>query len=360
MKNIDALYIHIPFCNKRCHYCDFHVFINMNNKIDDYVKYLIKEIELYPKYRYNTVYFGGGTPSLLSPQNIKDILSVLDISEEAEVTMELNPSDMDIEKLSEIKKSGINRLSIGFQSFDDNLLKFMNRDHSSKKAIETYYNARKVGFDNISLDLIFGLPNQTLEILNKDLDKFLELSPEHLSIYSLIWEEGTNFTKRLEKGELKQLDEDLEADMFITIQNRLKNNNYIHYEISSFCKKGKESKHNIKYWDNTEYVGIGVNATSYYGGRRFSKVKSLTKYYKLIEEGVIPINEKTIELVDSEEKEKLKYILGLRMLNKGVEYIKDKRTDDLIEKGLLLKSNNRIYLTSKGILLSNEVFVEYI
>lgn len=360
MKNIDGIYIHIPFCNKRCHYCDFHVFVNMNDKIEKYVEYLIKEIRLYPKYKYNTIYFGGGTPSLLQPNHIESILNELDKTDDVEITLELNPSDMDISKLRSIRNSGVNRLSIGFQSFNDDLLKFMNRDHSSNKAIETYYNARKVGFDNISLDLIFGVPNQSMDILKNDLDKFLELSPEHLSIYSLIWEEGTNFTKRLEKGELKELDEDLESDMFIEIQNKLKNNGYNHYEISSFCKEGKYSKHNIKYWDGTEYVGVGVNATSYYSNQRFSKVKSLVKYYRLIDEGIIPINERSIEIVDDEEKNKLKYILGLRMLEKGIKYEKNEKVDKLIERGLLKKKEDNIVLTQEGILLSNEVFVEFI
>ena len=360
MKNIDGIYIHIPFCNKRCHYCDFHVFINMNDKIDKYVEYLIKEIKLYPKYKYNTIYFGGGTPSLLSQKHIEMILNELEFTEDAEITLELNPSDMDIERLSNLRKSGINRLSIGFQSFNDELLKFMNRNHSSDKAIETFLNARKVGFDNISLDLIFGIPGQSMEILENDLKKFIDLSPEHLSIYSLIWEEGTNFTRRLKKGELKEMDEDLEADMFIKINRELKNAGYSHYEISSFCKKGYRSKHNIKYWNNTEYIGVGVNATSFYDQKRFSKVKSLIKYYRLIDEGMIPINDASLELVDEDENENLKYILGLRMLEDGIPYEKDERIDKFILNGLIEKFGDRIRLTEKGMLLSNEVFVEFV
>ncbi|CAM3170769.1 radical SAM family heme chaperone HemW [Streptobacillus ratti] len=360
MKNITGIYIHVPFCNKRCHYCDFHVFINMNDKIERYVEYLIKEIKLYPEYTFDTIYFGGGTPSLLNGEQIKKILDNLKKTDDAEITLELNPSDMDLEKLKYIKNAGINRLSIGFQSFNDDMLKFMNRDHSSKKAIETYRNARIAGFDNISLDLIFSVPNQDMEMLENDLDKFLELSPEHLSIYSLIWEEGTNFTKRLEKGELKALDEDLEADMFLKIQERLIGNGYNHYEISSFCKNGRESKHNIKYWDNTEYIGIGVNATSFYNQKRFAKVKSLARYYRLIDQDIIPIDEKSIEIVDEVELENLKYILGLRMLIKGVKYTPNDKIDKLIEKGLIEKFDDRIKLTSKGVLLSNEVFVEFV
>lgn len=360
MKNIDGIYIHIPFCNKRCHYCDFHVFINMNDKIDKYVEYLIKEIKLYPRYKYNTIYFGGGTPSLLSQKHIEMILNELEFTEDAEITLELNPSDMDIERLSNLRKAGINRLSIGFQSFNDELLKFMNRDHSSDKAIETFLNARKVGFDNISLDLIFGIPGQSMEILENDLKKFIDLNPEHLSIYSLIWEEGTNFTRRLKKGELKEMDEDLEADMFIKINRELKNAGYSHYEISSFCKKGYRSKHNIKYWNNTEYIGVGVNATSFYNQKRFSKVKSLIKYYRLIDEGMIPINDASIELVNEVENENLKYILGLRMLEDGIPYEKDERIDKFILNGLIEKFGDRIRLTEKGMLLSNEVFVEFV
>lgn len=360
MKNINGIYIHIPFCNKRCHYCDFHVFVNMNDKIEKYVEYIIKEIKLYPEYTYDTVYFGGGTPSLLNGEQIKRILDNLKRTEDAEITLELNPSDMDLERLQFIRNAGINRLSIGFQSFNDDMLKFMNRDHSSKKAIETYKNARIAGFDNISLDLIFSVPGQDMEMLENDLDNFLKLDPEHLSIYSLIWEEGTNFTRRLEKGELKALDEDLEADMFIKIEDRLKNYGYNHYEISSFCKDGRESKHNIKYWDNTEYVGVGVNATSFYNGERFAKVKSLAKYYRLIEQGIIPIEEKTVEKVDENELENLKYILGLRMLIKGVEYTPNDKIDKLIKRGLIERFDDRIRLTREGMLLSNEVFVEFV
>ena len=360
MKNIDGIYIHIPFCNKRCHYFNFHVFVNMNDKIDKYVEYLIKEIKLYPRYKYNTIYFGGGTPSLLSQKHIEMILNELEFTEDAEITLELNPSDMDIERLSNLRKAGINRLSIGFQSFNDELLKFMNRDHSSDKAIETFLNARKVGFDNISLDLIFGIPGQSMEILENDLKKFIDLNPEHLSIYSLIWEEGTNFTRRLKKGELKEMDEDLEADMFIKINRELKNAGYSHYEISSFCKKGYRSKHNIKYWNNTEYIGVGVNATSFYNQKRFSKVKSLIKYYKLIDEGMIPINDASLELVDEVENKNLKYILGLRMLEDGIPYEKDERIDKFILNGLIEKFGDRIRLTEKGMLLSNEVFVEFV
>ena len=236
----------------------------------------------------------------------------------------------------------------------------MNRDHSSDKAIETFLNARKVGFDNISLDLIFGLPGQSMEILENDLKKFIELNPEHLSIYSLIWEEGTNFTKRLKKGELKEMDEDLEADMFIKINRELKNAGYTHYEISSFCKIGYRSKHNIKYWNNTEYIGVGVNATSFYNQKRFSKVRSLIKYYKLIDDGIIPINDKSIELVDEDENKNLKYILGLRMLEDGIPYEEDERIDKFISNGLIEKFGDRIRLTEKGMLLSNEVFVEFV
>ncbi|WP_156299087.1 radical SAM family heme chaperone HemW [Streptobacillus canis] len=360
MKNINGIYIHIPFCNKRCHYCDFHVFVNMNDKIEKYVEYIIKEIKLYPEYTYDTVYFGGGTPSLLNGEQIKRILDNLKRTEDAEITLELNPSDMDLERLQFIRNAGINRLSIGFQSFNDDMLKFMNRDHSSKKAIETYKNARIAGFDNISLDLIFSVPGQDMEMLENDLDNFLKLDPEHLSIYSLIWEEGTNFTRRLEKGELKALDEDLEADMFIKIEDRLKNHGYNHYEISSFCKDGRESKHNIKYWDNTEYVGVGVNATSFYNGEIFAKVKSLAKYYRLIDQGIIPIEEKTVERVDENELENLKYILGLRMLIKGVEYTPNDKIDKLIKRGLIERFDDRIRLTREGMLLSNEVFVEFV
>ena len=211
IKNVDAIYIHIPFCDKKCEYCDFCTFVRMEKEYRKYTNYLIKEIRMYPKIKYDTIYFGGGTPSLLPVEMISEILNELDWSENAEITLELNPTDMTFEKLKEFREIGINRLSIGIQSFQDHVLKFIGRQHSSEDAINVYKMARKAGFCNITVDLMFGIPNQTIEDLQRDLDILKELKPENVSIYSLIWEEGTVFWSKLQKGILSEIDQDLEA-----------------------------------------------------------------------------------------------------------------------------------------------------
>ena len=213
-KDADAIYIHIPFCDKKCEYCDFCTFVRMEKEYKKYTDYLIKEIRMYPKIKYDTIYFGGGTPSLLPVAMISEILDKLDWSENAEITLELNPTDVTFEKLKKLNKIGINRLSIGIQSFQDHVLKFIGRQHSSEDAINVYKMARKAGFSNITVDLMFGIPNQSLEDLQRDLDILWELKPENVSIYSLIWEEGTVFWSKLQKGILSEIDQDLEAEMY--------------------------------------------------------------------------------------------------------------------------------------------------
>ena len=211
---VDAIYIHVPFCVKKCDYCDFLSFQSNADERKRYVDFLIKEIRMYPKYKYDTVYFGGGTPSLLETEDIKRILSELDINENAEITLEANPKTVDLEKLKNLKSIGINRLSMGIQSFNEKFLKKLGRLHNSQEGIEAYKMAREVGFENISLDLMFSLPEQTLEEVEEDLKKLISLNPEHFSIYSLIWEPDTKFFEKLESGEYKETDNELEAQMY--------------------------------------------------------------------------------------------------------------------------------------------------
>ena len=241
-KNIDAIYIHIPFCDKKCEYCDFCTFVRMEKEYKKYTDYLIKEIRMYPKIKYDTIYFGGGTPSLLPVAMISEILDELDWSENAEITLELNPTDVTFEKLKKLNKIGINRLSIGIQSFQDHVLKFIGRQHSSDDAINVYKMARKAGFSNITVDLMFGIPNQSLEDLQRDLDILRELKPENVSIYSLIWEEGTVFWSKLQKGILSEIDQDLEAEMYEKIIDFFWENGYCQYEISNFARIDDEDK----------------------------------------------------------------------------------------------------------------------
>ena len=452
-KDIDAIYIHIPFCDKKCEYCDFCTFVRMEKEYRKYVDYLIREIRMYPKFKYDTIYFGGGTPSVLPVGMIKEIMDELDWTGNAEITLELNPTDMTLEKLKEIREIGINRLSIGIQSFQNHVLKFIGRQHSSDDAVNVYKMARKAGFNNITVDLMFGIPNQSIEDLQKDLNILKELKPENVSIYSLIWEEGTVFWSKLQKGILSEIDQDVEAQMYEMIIEFFNGNGYCHYEISNFTridenfeknknisencnsenkigfqnfleiknneeilenvedfeiikKKQKNSgRHNLKYWRNIKFVGAGMSAASYYSGNRHSNVRTFKKYYDLIDSGNLPIDENTIEIVDEIESKKLKKMLGLRLIQEGIKYVEDERVEKLIQNGLLekfivkkvdfsekkeqkiekiidtkekeiknkVKNNDylnqnmlenayniRLRLTKRGMMLANDVFVEFI
>ena len=357
---MDALYIHIPFCDKKCLYCDFWTFINMENEIDYYSNYLIKEFKLYPVIEYDTVYFGGGTPSLLSIENFRSILEVIKVSETSEITVEINPKNLSKKDFLRYREIGINRLSIGIQSFQDHILKSLGRNHDRKEAIKTYFDAREAGFDNITIDLMFGVPNQTMDDLYADLEMIKELKPDHISIYSLIWENGTYFWAQKQKGLIDEIDNDLEAEMYEVIIDTLSSLGYTHYEISNFAKENKKARHNTKNWENKEFIGLGLNSASNFENKRYKNIKNFYKYYKEIDSGNRPIDIKSIEIVDNVEKEKMKIILGLRLLDTGIEYFKDERIEVLIKKGLLELEGNRLKLSKRGIMLANDVFVEFI
>lgn len=357
---VDGVYIHIPFCMSICNYCDFLSFISKEEERKKYVDYLLKELDLYPEYEYDTVYFGGGTPSILNCEDVERILKKLKIKKGAEVTLEVNPKSVDLEKLKELKRVGINRLSIGIQTFDDEMLKTLGRRHNSNEGIETYLQAREARFENISLDLMFSLPNQSFEDVKKDLEKLLELRPEHFSIYSLIWEEGTPFFKKLQEGVYRETDNELEAQMFEYIIDRATEAGYIHYEISNFCIPNKEARHNSKYWENKEYLGIGLGASGYIGKKRYKNQVQFSKYYANIERGILPIFEE--EIVDINAKEEYRYMLGFRLLKRGVvpseKYLE--KCISLEKKGFLKKVGEGYVLTRKGILLANDVINEFI
>ena len=457
-KDVDAIYIHIPFCDKKCEYCDFCTFVRMEKEYRKYVDYLIREIRMYPKFKYDTIYFGGGTPSVLPVGMIKEIMDELDWTGNAEITLELNPTDMTLEKLKEIREIGINRLSIGIQSFQNHVLDFIGRQHSSDDAVNVYKMARKAGFNNITVDLMFGIPNQSIEDLQKDLNILKELKPENVSIYSLIWEEGTVFWSKLQKGILSEIDQDVEAQMYEMIIEFFNENGYCHYEISNFAridenfqknrninknynlekridfqnfseiKKNEETlkneifqniesfemikerqknggRHNLKYWRNKKFIGVGMSAAAYYGENRHSNVRTFNRYYKFLDNKELPIDENTIGIVDKIESEKLIRMLGLRLIQEGIGYFEDERVEKLIKNGLLEKfivkkvdfsekreqkiekfidtkekeiknkvKNNesfdekmaektyeiRLRLTKRGMLLANDVFVEFI
>lgn len=286
MKTI-GLYLHIPFCAKKCAYCDFYSVTGAPAEyIEKYVDALINHCREYKTqllgYKVDTIYVGGGTPSLLPNKQIIRLFKALkdsfDISRNCEVTIECNPGTLDEEKLKVLKKCGVNRLSIGVQSFDDSLLRVCGRIHSANDARNTVLLARKCGFSNISIDIIYGLPAQTLDSVYNSLKCAFELDVEHISFYGLKLEEGTSFYKL--RNMLEFPSEDTECEMYFASRNLLIDNGYIHYEISNFCKKGMFSRHNVKYWNGDEYLGIGPGAHSYFAGKRFSFKRDVDLYIR--------------------------------------------------------------------------------
>lgn len=264
MKEI-GVYIHIPFCMQKCYYCDFISFSNKNDLQEKYIKALIKEIDdffIYNKdIKISTIYIGGGTPSYIDSKFIKDIMNKFDISNIGEITIEVNPGTITFEKLSCYRECGINRLSIGLQSTKDELLKSIGRIHNYNDFLNTYNLARKVGFNNINVDLMIGLPNQTIEDIKDSLEKVISVKPKHISVYSLIIEKETKMFKMLEERKVDLPNEDLERNMYWYVKNYLELNGFKHYEISNFAKCGFESKHNLDCWNQKEYIRFWIKCT---------------------------------------------------------------------------------------------------
>ena len=277
-----GIYIHVPFCIQRCHYCDFYSTLRLKDR-DRFTKCLLDEISQRKKFINNknvdTIYFGGGTPSLLSAESIsaviKRIYSCFNIQDDVEITLELNPDDMNSSYLSELAKTGVNRLSIGIQSFLNDDLELMNRRHNSNEALMAVDLARKSGFENISIDLIYGLPKQDLKAWKKNLEIAVELNVEHISAYHLTYENGTNFYKWLKEGELKEAKDQHSLEMFGMAIDILERNGFEHYEISNFARDKKYSRHNTKYWFGEEYLGLGPSAHSYNGEVRQWNIANL-------------------------------------------------------------------------------------
>ncbi|MGF6907709.1 radical SAM family heme chaperone HemW [Fusobacterium sp. PH5-44] len=355
--NVDALYIHIPFCIKKCDYCDFLSFKIEKDMEEKYMKYLLKELSMYSDYTYDTIYIGGGTPSIIKPENIKILLENIKIKPNSEITIEVNPKTVDIEKFIEYRQMGINRISIGIQSFDNKKLSILGRAHNIYEGKEAFFNSKKAGFDNVSLDLMFSTPDETIEELKNDLKELFELEPQHFSIYSLIWEEGTVFHEKLKKGIFQMTDNDLEGEMYNLIIEEAKQHNYTHYEISNFSKEEYQSKHNIKYWKNKNYVGIGLGASGYIENIRYTNKLNFDSYYSDIDNKKMPRD--NIEVIDKYDNEKYKAILNLRLLNEGYlphgdKYIK--LCESLKEKKLLKRTiNGKYMLTKKGLFIANDV-----
>lgn len=374
-----GIYIHIPFCKQKCFYCDFCSFANKNEMQEKYVETVINEIKNIThkeKYTVTTIYLGGGTPSILNPEYIKNILqeikSSFKILDDAEITIEINPGTVNEEKLKRYKEYGINRLSIGLQSANDKILKNIGRIHDYKQFEETFFFARKCGFKNINVDLMIGLPTQAIEDVKQTLEKIIQKNPEHISVYSLIIEEGTIIEKLINENKLQLPDEETERIMYWTVVNELKENGYNQYEISNFSKKTYESKHNTNCWKQRQYIGLGTSAHSYLNKKRYSNTNNIEEYIKNIQESNISKNI-TIHEEQTEESTMNEYmLLGLRMIQ-GIninEFKQKFKTDptikykEILEKlqkeNLIQITKTSIKLTKQGIDLGNIVWEEFI
>ena len=356
------IYIHIPFCDCICSYCDFCKILYNNKYIDNYLDNLEKEI----RYRYKnelikSIYIGGGTPSSLSYQELErlfNIIKIFKLDSNYEFTIECNVNNLDINKIKLFKDNGVNRVSLGVQSFNKEILTILNRSHTYKEVYNVINNLKNNNINNINIDLIYGV-NDNIDIVKKDIDYFLSLDIPHISCYSLIIEDNT----LLKINNYQNIDEDIEYEMYKYIENKLTSNGYIHYEISNYAKEGYKSTHNINYWDNGSYYGFGLGSVSYIDNYRISNTKNISKYNK----GIYISNR---EYEDMNTNMSNDMILGLRKI-KGVsiskfynKYKKDIREvfdiDDLINNKILIIDNDNMYIDSKYIYLSNQVLIRFI
>lgn len=358
-----AAYIHIPFCDSICSYCDFCKFLKNNEWINKYLDSLQREINNnYKGEILDTIYIGGGTPSCLNELELTklfNIIKILKLNKEYEFTFECNIENITKDKLKLLYNNGVNRLSMGIQTFNEKYLNFLNRKHTKEQIIENIKLAKEIGFKNINIDLIYGLPNQTLEDLNSDIEEFLKLDITHISTYSLIIEPNT----KLYIDNNKNIDDNLDYEMYKLICSKLKDSGYNHYEISNFSKVGHESKHNLTYWNNDNYYGFGIGASGYIDNIRYDNTRSFNKYISgeyIKETHILDINE-TIEN---------EFILGLRKIN-GIskEIFKEKYNKDikdievvnkLLDDNKLLEDEKNIYINPNYVYVSNDILVEFI
>lgn len=356
-----ACYIHIPFCTQKCKYCTF-VSFSKTELITGYIYSLFKEInENYKGEMLNTLYFGGGTPSLISADLLSKVINKFSFAKDAEITIEVNPDDCKQEYIKNLKSIGFNRISIGSQTFDDNLLKLMGRRHNSAQIIDSVKFAKEAGFNNISLDLIYGLPTQTAENLKNDLDKFLELDIQHISTYGLKIEGGSYWGKYNPEN---VPDDDEQADMYEGVNNILTKAGFERYEVSNFAKKGFESRHNLTYWNNDEYYGFGVSAHGYTDGIRYSNYCTLEEYMNK------PSAREYGRILNEQEKLDEEIFLGFRKTSGvNIDKIKEKFNVNFEEKykkildkysDYIIKTPEGYAFNLKGTMLSNEILPEFL
>jgi len=360
-----GIYIHIPFCKVKCNYCDFYSITEREHQREQFSKMLCREIDLYSKqnefdFQLDTIFFGGGTPSLLTPNQLEQILSTLhkcyDLSNVTEITMEANPGEAPLEKLVQFRKLGINRLSMGFQSLQPKLLNFLTRIHSREQSLETYKNARKAGFENINVDIIFSIPDQTINMLEEDLETIVQLKPNHISAYSLTVEAGTELNKLVKHNQVVMPKDESDLAMLFFVREMLTKNGYNPYEISNFSLQNQECKHNLHYWNSDPYLAFGPSAHGYSFQNRWWNVRSLDEYLRRLENNESPIVSK--EFNDATLKFNELLLNGLR-LTRGIPVKKLTAINPNYKKDLVLGLNKwqselainkeSLYLTDKGI-----------
>ena len=371
---VRGVYIHIPFCHQICNYCDFNKFFFQNQPVDEYIESLGKEMALWQndleKAKIDTIFIGGGTPTSLTVEQLDRLLSLvhqyIPMEHVAEFSSEANPDELTLEKMQLMRKYGVNRLSMGVQTFDQDLLKILGRTHSNDHVYDVIENAKQTEFPSISIDLMYGLPNQTMDQWKASLQEAFRLKIPHISAYSLLVEPKTIFYNLLSKGKLSLPGEDLEAEMYSYLLEEMKSHGYTQYEISNFAYEEKESKHNLLYWNNDEYIGLGAGAHGYVSGVRYSNHGPLKKYMQTIDLGEKPLMmQKEVTKVEKMEEE---MFLGLRK-NRGVSLetfeerysltlreVYGKELDELLYKELIVIENDFVKLTTRGRFMGNTVF----
>ena len=368
-----SAYVHIPFCTQICYYCDFSKVFIKNQPVDAYLEHLIQETRSYEIGKLRTLYIGGGTPTALSAQQLAYLLTelpkVMDLSEVEEFTIEANPGDLDPDKIAVLKESQVNRVSLGVQTFDNKMLKKIGRSHQEQDIYDNIRHLKQAGFDNISIDLIYALPGQTMDQVKENVAKAIDLDIPHMSLYSLILENHTVFMNRMRRGKLPLPKEELEAEMFEYIIEELEKAGFEHYEISNFSKPGFESRHNLVYWDNAEYYGLGAGASGYVDGIRYKNHGPIRHYLEAVEAGKARITEEHLTL---EEKMEEELFLGLRKktgVSKarfeekfGVSF--DQRYGQVVasltEQGLLVPDDKQVRMTKRGLFLGDTVAEKFI
>ena len=368
-----SAYVHIPFCTQICYYCDFSKVFIKNQPVDAYLEHLIQETRSYEIGKLRTLYIGGGTPTALSAQQLAYLLTelpkIMDLSEVEEFTIEANPGDLDPDKIVVLKDSQVNRVSLGVQTFDNKMLKKIGRSHQEQDIYDNIRHLKQAGFDNISIDLIYALPGQTMDQVKENVAKAIDLDIPHMSLYSLILENHTVFMNRMRRGKLPLPKEELEAEMFEYIIEELEKAGFEHYEISNFSKPGFESRHNLVYWDNAEYYGLGAGASGYVDGIRYKNHGPIRHYLEAVEAGKARITEEHLTL---EEKMEEELFLGLRKktgVSKarfeekfGVSF--DQRYGQVVasltEQGLLVPDDKQVRMTKRGLFLGDTVAEKFI